>query len=121
MSASLPASATTPTRLHLQKDKQLEIDWADGKRCVYSLSRLRSLCPCAQCKLTRDGQDPHSLMQQDKPRSRLAILPGNYTGDLRVIEAEMIGNYAIRIDWSDEHGSGIYSFQYLREICPTTE
>jgi len=30
----------------------------------------------------------------------------------------MVGNYAIRIDWSDDHGSGIYSFQYLREICP---
>jgi DUF971 family protein len=29
-----------------------------------------------------------------------------------------VGNYALRIDWSDSHGSGIYSFQYLREICP---
>jgi DUF971 family protein len=30
----------------------------------------------------------------------------------------LVGNYALRIDWSDTHGSGIYSFQYLREICP---
>ena len=32
--------------------------------------------------------------------------------------AEMVGNYAIRIDWSDGHASGIYSFQYLRDISP---
>ena len=112
------SDATTPIRLHLQKDQQLEVDWADGRNCVYSLSLLRSLCPCAQCKLTREGQDPHSLMQSEKPKSRLTILPGNYSGALRVEAAQMVGNYAIQIDWSDQHGSGIYSFEYLREICP---
>jgi DUF971 family protein len=113
MSASI-----TPTRLHLQKDRQLEIDWADGRQGVYSLSLLRSLCPCAQCKLMRSGEDPHSIMHDAKPKSRLTILPGNYSGALHVESAEMVGNYAIRLEWSDQHGSGIYSFEYLREICP---
>ncbi|MBV8781301.1 MAG: DUF971 domain-containing protein [Phycisphaerae bacterium] len=114
------AAHTTPTRLHLKKDERLEIDWADGLKSVYSVSLLRSLCPCAQCKLTREGQDPHQLMQaaESKPKSRLTILPGNYTGELKVESAEMVGNYAIRIDWSDQHGSGIYSFEYLRQISP---
>jgi DUF971 family protein len=35
-----------------------------------------------------------------------------------VTSAKMVGNYAIQIDWSDQHGSGIYSFDYLREISP---
>jgi len=35
-----------------------------------------------------------------------------------VLKAELVGNYALRIDWSDDHGSGIYSFEYLREISP---
>jgi len=53
---------------------------------------------------------------QKKPL--LTILPGNYAKPLSALSAELVGNYALRIDWSDEHGSGIYSFQYLREICP---
>lgn len=100
----------TPTRLHLKKDQQLEIDWADGRSCVYPLTLLRSMCPCALCKNVRE--------EQSKKKSLLNILPGNYSGQLTVTHAEMVGNYAIRLDWSDQHGSGIYSFQYLREICP---
>jgi len=37
---------------------------------------------------------------------------------LTVLDAELVGGYAMRLDWSDNHGSGIYSFQYLREISP---
>jgi DUF971 family protein len=95
---------TTPVRMHLKKDEKLEIDWKDGRKSVYTLSLLRSMCPCAQCKTTR------------AQKSRLTILPGNYNGSLTAVGAEMVGNYAIRIDWSDDHGSGIYSFEYLREI-----
>jgi len=98
--------ATTPIRLHLKKDEKLEIDWKDGAKSVYSLSLLRSMCPCAQCRTTR-GQ-----------KSKLMILPGNYSGQLTAVAAELVGNYALRIDWSDDHGSGIYSFDYLREIAP---
>src|SRR5438034_745388 len=35
---------TTPTRLHLKKNDRLEIDWADGHQCVYTLPYLRSMC-----------------------------------------------------------------------------
>ncbi len=101
---------TTPIRLHLKKDEKLEIAWQDGHACVYSLTYLRSHCPCAACKEQR--------AEQAKRTSLLTILPGNYAGDLSARAAERVGNYAIRIDWSDDHGSGIYSFDYLREICP---
>jgi DUF971 family protein len=97
-------SKITPVRMHLKKDEKLEIDWQDGKKSVYTLSLLRSMCPCAECRTTR------------AQKSRLTILPGNYSGQLTAVEAEMVGNYAIRIDWSDQHGSGIYSFEYLREM-----
>jgi DUF971 family protein len=111
---------TTPTRLHLKKDERLEIDWADGHRCVYTVTYLRSLCPCAQCKLVREGRDPHRIEPAGPVAKKplLTILPGNYAQPLAAVSAEMVGNYALRIDWSDAHGSGIYSFQYLREICP---
>ena len=101
---------TTPIRLDLKKTERLEIDWRDGAKSVYPLSLLRSLCPCAVCKTQRE--------EQAKRKSLLNILPGNYSGEIKVVHAELVGNYAIRIEWSDNHDSGIYSFQYLREVSP---
>ena len=101
---------TTPLRLDLKKTERLEVDWPDGLKSVYPLSLLRSQCPCAVCKNQRE--------EQSKRKTLLNILPGNYSGDIHVLAAELVGNYALRIDWSDNHGSGIYSFTYLREISP---
>ena len=101
---------TTPIRLNLKKDEKLEIDWQDGRKSVYPISVLRSMCPCAQCKIQRE--------EQKQKKTLLRILPGNYAQPLSAVSAELVGNYAIRIDWSDKHGSGIYSFEYLREISP---
>src|SRR5438105_3689316 len=102
---------TMPLRLNLKKDEKLEIDWQDGHHCVYSISYLRTMCPCAMCKTVREEG-------MSKPKTRLAILPGNFAEPLKAMAAELVGNYALRIEWSDQHSSGIYSFEYLREICP---
>jgi DUF971 family protein len=109
---------TTPTRLDLKKNEKLEIDWQDGVRSTYTLTLLRSMCPCASCKVVREQRDPHDISPQSaqKKKPLLTILPGNYVGQITVKHAEMVGNYAIKIEWSDGHDSGIYSFQYLREI-----
>jgi len=29
-----------------------------------------------------------------------------------------VGRYAVQIAWTDGHDSGIYTFEYLRELCP---
>ena len=112
--------STTPTRIDLKRDERLVVDWQDGATCTYSLTLLRSMCPCAQCKIVREQRDPHDISPaaQQKKKPLLTILPGNYAGKLTVVDAKMVGNYAIQIEWSDQHDSGIYSFQYLREICP---
>lgn len=102
---------TTPIRLDLKKDEKLEIEWQDGLKSVYPIAMLRSMCPCALCRQVREED-------QAKPKSRLNLLPGNYSKPLVVVDAELVGGYAMRLDWSDNHGSGIYSFQYLREISP---
>jgi len=112
--------AITPLKLDLKRDEKLTIAWQDGRTCTYPLSLLRSMCPCAQCRTVREGQDPHRIDPDPRPAKKplLTILPGNYARPLSALGAETIGNYALRIDWSDNHGSGIYSYQYLREICP---
>jgi DUF971 family protein len=100
---------TTPIKLDLKKDKALTIQWQDGVESVYPISLLRTMCPCATCKAVREEQQPK--------RSLLRILPGNFSEPIVATGAQMVGNYAMRIDWSDGHSSGIYSFQYLRDIA----
>src|SRR5262245_46013806 len=52
---------TTPARLTLHRDARLEIDFKDGHRCEYSISYLRTMCPCASCKMVREGTNPHDI------------------------------------------------------------
>jgi DUF971 family protein len=108
MSMSDGAGQILPTKMTLKRDQGLEVTWADGKVSNYPLGYLRSMCPCASCKEVRGSTT--------QKKSSLTILPGNYVTPLTVTGVEKIGSYALRLDWSDQHGSGIYSFQYLREI-----
>jgi DUF971 family protein len=119
---------STPVRLHLKREEGLEIDWQDGHQCVYTLGYLRAMCPCAACRVVREGSGAADSTAPGttagggtpvKKKPLLTILPGNYAAPLKAVAAERVGNYALRIEWSDNHASGIYSFDYLREICPT--
>jgi DUF971 family protein len=106
-----PNLRTIPVKLELKRDEKLVIHWKDGVVSTYSLSLLRSRCPCAACKTVRqENQGKKPLLQ---------ILPGNYSAPLSAVSAELVGNYALQVEWSDQHGSGIYSFEYLREIAPS--
>jgi DUF971 family protein len=101
--------STTPVSLDLKKTERLEIRWQDGAVSTFPIGLLRSKCPCASCKTVRQETE-------GKPRPLLNILPGNYSQPLSVLSAELVGNYALKIEWSDDHGTGIYSFQYLRGL-----
>ena len=109
-----------PAKLNLKKDEKLEIEWRDGHHSTYTIGLLRSMCPCAACKAVRGGYEGHApAIQTSGPKkTSLTILPGNYAQPLAALSAELVGNYALRIDWSDGHGSGIYSFEFLRELSP---
>ncbi|MEA2736181.1 MAG: hypothetical protein QOE14_2632 [Humisphaera sp.] len=102
---------TTPVRMDLKRDEKLEIAWQDGVVCTYPLTLLRKMCPCAACKDQRAAA-------VTRPKSSLNVLPENFVGNPTVVDAQLVGNYAMKITWSDQHDTGIYSFQYLREICP---
>ena len=120
-----------PRRLDLKKDSRLRIEWADGAQSLYPIARLRQLCPCAACRTLRTGRDPHQLLRpatdeemaaEGQPRRTLSlnVLPKHFTSegdDIAVTSAELVGNYAIQITFSDGHTSGIFSFAYLREIA----
>jgi DUF971 family protein len=105
---------TTPLKLNLKRDEKLEIQWQDGHVSTYPIRYLRAQCPCASCKSFREEQAA-------KPKTKLTVLAGSNVseGPLTAASAQLVGGYAIRIDWSDQHNSGIYSFQYLRDIDPS--
>ena len=108
----MTSEQTTPLKLDLKRDEKLTVAWQDGVTCVYPLVLLRKMCPCAACKETREAE-------ATRPKTSLSVLPETFTGgNPTVVDAQLVGNYALRIEWSDKHDTGIYSFQYLREICP---
>lgn len=85
--------------------------WNDSHESQYSFSLLRHACPCAECKGGHDkmsaNPDPivFSLPEDDSPATRLQNL-------------EAVGAYALTISWEDGHHYGIYTWEYLRALCP---
>lgn len=98
----------SPTRLDVKKDEGITIAWGDGLVHTYPNDLLRSMCPCALCREER--------AEKKSKRPLLTVLPGNYAGTLSIRSAELVGNYALKIAWSDGHDAGIYTFEYLREL-----
>jgi DUF971 family protein len=108
-----------PIRLDLKKDERLLVEWPDGQICTYSISLLRTMCPCAMCRTVREGKtEDKPIEDKGKKKLSLGLLPGNFASPLAATGAQLVGNYALKIDWSDGHASGIYSWRYLREISP---
>ncbi len=99
-----------PKHLDLQRDRGLGIQWDDGRESFYPLPLLRKLSPSAEQRLLREEMEQNPL----------TVLPANGTSadELRAIDAELIGNYAIRIKFSDGHETGIFTWHYLRRIDP---
>ncbi|HEY3246059.1 MAG TPA: DUF971 domain-containing protein [Phycisphaerae bacterium] len=100
----LSPEQVTPADLKVRlAEQKLVITWRDGRTSEYSLAKLRSVCPCATCRTAREN------------RPLLPILKSDPTG-VRVTSAQLIGNYAIQLFWSDGHSSGIFDFRYLRSL-----
>lgn len=89
----------------------LVVEWDDGQNCEYSLSLLRAECPCAECK------EVHGTVKQSEPMDMIALPIVNASSTV-LDRVERVGNYAIQLYWQDGHSHGIYSWDYLRSLCP---
>jgi len=84
----------------LAEENQLKLTWSDGHVSFYPLPYLRGWCPCAVCQ--------------------------GHGGERRYVPAEnteltnvsVVGRYALGLRWGDGHDTGIYSYDYLRQLCP---
>jgi DUF971 family protein len=85
-------------------DGYLEITWDEGHVGLYPFLLLRGECPCAGCV------DEHTGVR----RLDRTTIPD----DIVIKGMELVGHYALKIDWSDGHSTGIYTWKRLRALCP---
>jgi DUF971 family protein len=111
MPLSLPLS-TDPEHIAISKSKGIKIDWKDGHTSEYGLVYLRDKCPCATCAGTHGT--PPRMPEAENPFPM-------FKPTLKMLSVEPVGNYAIRINWSDGHNAGIYSYEHFRRICQCAE
>jgi ATP-binding protein involved in chromosome partitioning len=95
--------STTPRKIAQKGPRELSILWADGAESVYSVRALRLACSCASCVDEWTGEN--------------RLDPSTVPEDVQPLRIESVGRYAIQIDWSDGHATGIYPFRRLRALA----
>jgi len=92
---------TRPTdiRLH-QKSRVLELIYGDGTRFELPAEYLRVYSPSAEVRGHGPGQE---VLQVGKE-------------DVNITAVEPVGNYAVKLVFSDGHDTGIYDWDYLYDL-----
>ena len=91
-----------PTEILLhQASRLLELAWPDGSRYQLSCEFLRVHSPSAAVRGHGVGQETLQTGQRQ----------------VAITALEPVGNYAIKIVFSDGHDSGLYSWDILRDLC----
>jgi DUF971 family protein len=96
-----------PTNIQ-QIGNELAIHWNDGTESYFGLEFLRRACPCAAC-----GGEPDVLGSIVSRGGGMTYVPESF----ELAGFDLIGGYAVQPRWRDGHGTGIYSFQYLRRLA----
>ena len=100
----------TPARIHADRAAgRLEIEWADGHHTEYGATSLRWLCPCAYCR----GEAGIPGWLDSSP----TLTPDQ----VRLVDVQLVGTYAIAPTWADGHHTGYYTFEQLRANCACPE
>lgn len=85
----------------VEAERRLVVSWEDGHVSEYPLRYLRGFCPCAACQGHRSGP-PEFVPTENE----------------MILDVKPVGNYAMSVAWDSGHDTGIYSFEYLRGLCP---
>jgi DUF971 family protein len=91
-----------PRRIH-REDREIVITWDETHEGSYPTRELRLQCRCATC---RDEMTGAPLLD-----------PDTIPNDIRPLSISLVGSYAIQINWSDGHNTGIYSYDFLLALC----
>ncbi|MEY2726532.1 MAG: hypothetical protein RLZZ458_2399 [Planctomycetota bacterium] len=93
----------SPQNIRVHRDQNLlELTWADSEISRLPFQLVRQNCRCAVCV--------------DEFTGRQILDPASVPADLGVLEISIAGNYALRVRWSDNHDSGLFTWTHLRSI-----
>lgn len=81
-------------------DTYLYIVWKDGFPSKYNLLKLRKLCPCVTCIGGHGGNIGEAT---------------SHIKEISLVSWKKVGRYALNFTWSDNHDTGIYTYDSLRE------
>jgi DUF971 family protein len=96
--AGLDKHTPHPMEIRLQqKSRMLEVDYADGKQFRFPCEFLRVYSPSAEVRGHGPGQE---ILQTGKMH-------------VDITQVEPVGNYAVKLTFSDGHDTGIYSWDLL--------
>lgn len=90
-----------PMEIRLRKDRRsLAVRFDDGRDYELAAEMLRVLSPSAE-------------VQGHTPEQRQTVAG---KAEVSIAAVDPVGNYAVKLVFSDGHGSGIYSWSYLRRL-----
>ena len=93
----------SPQNIRVHKEQRtLELIWTEADVSVIPFRTVRQNCRCAMCVDEFTGRQ---LLDFD-----------SVDVDLSVLEISLCGNYALRVRWSDNHDSGLFTWNHLRSI-----
>jgi DUF971 family protein len=87
----------------LPSERSLLVKWHDGHERRLPYLRLRAQCMCACCVDEITGE-------------RILDVEG-IDPDIAIDGMELVGNYALKIRWSDGHDTGLYTWEHLQRLC----
>jgi len=108
----------TAVKIHVKTGAGVDITWADGHSSHYDFTYLREQCPCATCNDERGKKAAMPVATTNLLSSPLLPM---YKPKPRAQAATQVGNYAVQISFTDGHSTGIFSYDYLRTLCPCEE
>lgn len=93
----------TAVNIVLSKDqRELAMTWSNGESTVVGARRLRQYCPCAECVEEWSGKRTFEIE--------------TISTEMKVVEVQAVGNYALSFTFGDLHRTGIFQWEYLKEL-----
>jgi DUF971 family protein len=128
-----PRKKPIAIKIHVSTNAGVDITWADGHASHYDFPYLRDACPCATCNDEREKKAEAEKKEAEQkeigsangnaapstvPQPMTSLAFPMFKPKARAQSAASVGSYAIQINFSDGHNTGIYSYDQLRSICP---
>lgn len=86
-----------------ESDSEITIRWSDETESRYDAVKLRKACPCAGCINEWTGEK--------------LLKANSVADDLSFSSIAIVGRYALNFNFSDGHDTGIFSFQFLKQLA----